>query len=78
MRGAVEKAAAIATASAHAFCRNSSTTRSTPSSTAPPPGPEILAQLGDRAPDAFVAGVGTGGTITGVGQALRARRPDVR
>jgi cysteine synthase len=40
-------------------------------------GPEIIAQLGDRAPDAFVAGVGTGGTITGVGQALRGRRPDV-
>ena len=35
-------------------------------------GPEILAQLGDRAPDAFVAGVGTGGTITGVGRVLRA------
>ena len=77
MRGAVEKAAAIATASAHAFLPqqfknpvNAIVHRTTT-------GPEILAQLGDRAPDAFVAGVGTGGTITGVGQALRARRPDV-
>ena len=31
-----------------------------------------------RAPSAFVAGVGTGGTITGVGQALRAADPAVR
>ncbi|MCW5892884.1 MAG: cysteine synthase A [bacterium] len=38
-------------------------------------GPEIVAQLPDL--DAFVAGVGTGGTITGVGTVLRARRRDV-
>ena len=42
-------------------------------------GPEILAQLPDgRLPDAFVHGVGTGGTLIGVGQALRAANPDVR
>ncbi len=43
-------------------------------------GPEILAQLAHHglAPDAFVAGVGTGGTIMGVGQFLRAHRPRVR
>jgi cysteine synthase A len=37
---------------------------------------EILAQLPHV--DAFVAGVGTGGTITGVGEVLRAERPHVR
>jgi len=37
---------------------------------------EILAQLSQI--DAFVAGVGTGGTITGVGEVLRAERPHVR
>ena len=41
-------------------------------------GPEILAQLPEgRIPDAFVMGVGTGGTLIGVGQAFRARNPDV-
>ncbi|MDE2154289.1 MAG: cysteine synthase family protein [Xanthomonadaceae bacterium] len=42
-------------------------------------GPEILAQLpAGRLPDALVAGVGTGGTLIGVGQALRAVNPAVR
>jgi len=42
-------------------------------------GPEILAQLPDGTlPDALVMGVGTGGTLIGVGQAFRAANPDVR
>jgi cystathionine beta-synthase len=40
-------------------------------------GPEILAQCGGRV-GAFVCGVGTGGTITGVGRFLKARVPGVR
>ncbi len=39
-------------------------------------GPEILAQM-DGQVDAFVAGVGTGGTITGVGRCLHKANPDV-
>lgn len=38
---------------------------------------EILDQM-DGAPDAFVAGVGTGGTITGVGEVLKEASPDVQ
>ncbi len=43
-------------------------------------GEEIWWQLryDGLAPDAFVAGVGTGGTVMGVGRVLRARRPGVR
>ncbi|MBS0437883.1 MAG: cysteine synthase family protein [Proteobacteria bacterium] len=42
-------------------------------------GPEILSQLPQgRVPDAFVHGVGTGGTLIGVGQAFRKVNPGVR
>jgi cysteine synthase A len=42
-------------------------------------GPEILAQLpSGRLPDALVLGVGTGGTLIGVGQAFRKVNPKVR
>lgn len=42
-------------------------------------GPEILDQLPEGVvPDALVMGVGTGGTLVGVGQAFRAVNPDVK
>ncbi|MEZ5307941.1 MAG: cysteine synthase family protein [Pyrinomonadaceae bacterium] len=43
-------------------------------------GPEIWEQLAEHelVPDAFVAGIGTGGTIMGTGAYLRERSPDVR
>ena len=43
-------------------------------------GPEIWAQIRARGlmPDAFVAGVGTGGTIMGTGRYLRSRNPSIK
>jgi cysteine synthase A len=41
-------------------------------------GPEIARALEDRGPDVLVAGVGTGGTITGTGEYLRERNPSLR
>jgi cysteine synthase A len=41
-------------------------------------GPEIEAAFAGELPDYFVAGVGTGGTITGVGRYLREKKPSVR
>ncbi|MBI2342857.1 MAG: cysteine synthase family protein [Deltaproteobacteria bacterium] len=41
-------------------------------------GQEILAQVGEGPVDCFVAGVGTGGTLLGVGRALRAVYPQIQ
>jgi cysteine synthase A len=77
MKGAVDRAAALAARLPGAFIpqqfRNPRNALAHERTT----GPEIAEQLG-RAPEAFVAGVGTGGTITGVGRALRALDPAVR
>jgi len=40
-------------------------------------GKEIVEQMGDQL-DAFIAGVGTGGTITGAGQVLKEKYPDIK
>lgn len=41
-------------------------------------GKEILEAFGNDVPDAFVAGVGTGGTLTGIGHALKHANPVVQ
>jgi len=78
MRGAVERAQAIVRENPAAFMPQQFNNPANPEAHRRTTAPEILAQLGTRAPDAFVHGVGTGGTITGVGQVLRAKHPHVR
>ena len=78
MRGAVERAQALVRENPDAFMPQQFNNPANPEAHRRTTAPEILAQLGTRAPDAFVHGVGTGGTITGVGQVLRAKHPHVR
>ncbi|HEV3031056.1 MAG TPA: cysteine synthase A, partial [Polyangia bacterium] len=78
MRGAVERAQVICRDNPDVFMPQQFNNPANPEAHRRTTAPEILAQLGTRVPGAFVHGVGTGGTITGVGQVLRAKHPDVR
>ncbi len=74
MRGAIDKAEEIV-AQRRGFMPQQFANPANPRIHEQTTGPEILAALDGRV-DAFVAGVGTGGTITGVGRALRASQPE--
>jgi len=75
MRGAVDKADAIAAADPHAFMPQQFKNPTNPAIHLATTGVEIAEQLGDVVPDALVAGVGTGGTITGIGRVLDKLHP---
>jgi len=75
MRGAIDKAEEIAR-SKKCFMPQQFKNPANPRIHEETTGPEIIKAL-DGKVDAFVAGVGTGGTITGVGHALLAHNPQV-
>jgi cysteine synthase A len=78
MQGAVDRANEICRENPRAFMPQQFNNPNNVQAHRRTTGPEILAQLGTRVPHAFVHGVGTGGTITGVGQILREKHPGVR
>jgi cysteine synthase A len=78
--GAIRMAEALAASEPHVFLPSQFSNEANPAAHEATTGPEILAQLADvgRVPDAFVAGVGTGGTVMGVGHAFRRDAPGAR
>lgn len=77
MRGAIEKADELAKEIPNSFIPGQFVNPANPKAHFEHTGPEIFEDT-DGEVDIFVAGVGTGGTVTGVGQYLKSRKPEVR
>lgn len=77
MPGAIERAAQLAKEIPNAFIPGQFDNPANPAVHRSTTGPEIWDDI-DGAVDIFVAGVGTGGTLTGVGEFLKSKKPDVK
>ena len=77
MKGAIEKADEMAKEIPNSFIPGQFVNPANPKAHFEHTGPEIFEDT-DGEVDIFVAGVGTGGTVTGVGQYLKSRKPEVR
>ncbi|MBE6768496.1 MAG: cysteine synthase A [Ruminococcaceae bacterium] len=77
MAGAIEKAEELAAAIPHAFVAGQFQNPANPAAHRTTTGPEIWEDTAG-AVDIFVAGVGTGGTVTGVGEYLKSKNPAVQ
>ena len=77
MKGAIAKADELAKEIPNIFIPGQFVNAANPKAHFETTGPEIFADT-DGDVDIFVAGVGTGGTVTGVGQYLKSKKPEVK
>lgn len=77
MKGAIAKADELAKETPHSFMPSQFTNPANPTAHFSTTGPEIWEDT-DGKVDIFVAGVGTGGTISGVGEFLKSKNPNIK